>query len=150
MGERGRVFSGPRAKLLINGKVVGYVTDVNGSEEIEYLPVDVINNIYTEEFVPVAYRVSFSASLVRIVGETMKGEGFFPRLGDGSSQVLLDNILKTEDLTVIVEDNQTNSMICQLEGVKITSKSFTVTARGLVGKNLTFLAIRMRDETETA
>jgi hypothetical protein len=40
MAEKGRVFTGARARFLIQGKKVGYATNVAGSEEIQYDPVN--------------------------------------------------------------------------------------------------------------
>jgi hypothetical protein len=147
--EKGRVFTGCRARFSLDGKKVGYATNVSGSEEIQYDPVEVLDNIQVEEYVPVAYRVTFTASLVRIVGETVKSMGLFPKLST-SPEEHLKNILLNGDLVATLEDGKTKKTIMTLEQVKLASHNFTINARGLVGQDLTFVAIRMKDEAESA
>lgn len=149
MAEKGRVFTGARARLSINGKKVGFATNVAGSEEIEYQPVEVLDNIEVEEFVPVAYRVTFTASLVRIIGETIKSEGYFPTAGT-TPEEHLENILLQGDMVATIEDSKTSSIMMTLEQMKVQSRNFTVNARGIVGKDVTFVATRMKDESEVS
>jgi len=147
MAEKGRTFTGARARFSINGKKVGFATNVSGSEEIEYQPIEVLDNIEIEEFVPVAYRVTFTASMVRIIGETIKSEGFFPQAGT-SPEEHLTNILLQGDMVCTIEDSKSSRIMMTLEQVKIQSRNFTINARGVVGKDVTFVAVRMRDESE--
>lgn len=147
--EKGRVFTGARARLLLGGKKVGYATNVAGSEEIQWDPVEVLDNIQVEEHVPVAYRVTFTASLVRIVGETVKTLGYWPKQGT-SPATHLTNILLAGELSAVIEDNKTGDTIMTLEQVRLASHNFTVSARGMVGQDLTFVAIRMKDESEVS
>jgi hypothetical protein len=132
---------------MIDGKKVGYATNVAGSEEYQYDPVEVLDNIEVEEFVPVAYRVTFTASLVRIMGETIKSQGYFPQ-GGTSPADRLTNVLLQGDMVCVIEDSKTNTKMMTLEQVKMSSRNFTVNARGIVGKDVTFVAVRMRDESE--
>jgi hypothetical protein len=145
--EKGRVFTGARARFLINSKKVGYATSVAGSEEIQYDPVEVLDNIEVEEFVPTAYRVTFTAALVRIIGETIKSQGFFPK-GGTSPDERLKNILLQGDMVGVIEDSKTGSLVATVEQMKMQSRNFTVNARGIVGKDVTFVCIRMKDESE--
>ena len=147
MAEKGRVFTGARARFIYNGKKVGYATNVAGSEEIQWDPVEVLDNIQVEEHVPVAYRVTFTASLVRIVGETVKTLGWWPKQGT-SPATHLQNILLQGELSAVIEDSKTKQTIMTLEQVRLASHNFTVNARGIVGQDCTFVAIRMKDESE--
>lgn len=147
-GQKGRVFTGARARFLIDGKKVGFATNVAGSEELQLDPLELLDNIEVDEFVPVAYRVTFTASLVRIVGETIKSQGFFPKSGTSPAEHLT-NILLQGDMVCVLEDSKTSKKIMTLEQVKMASRNFTVNARGIVGKDVTFVAVRMKDESET-
>ena len=150
MSDKGRVFTGARARFSIQGRKVGYATNCAGSEEIEYQPVEVLDNIEVEEFVPTAYRVTFTASLIRIVGNTLKSEGFFPKSGQTPAEHLT-NILLQGDLVATIEDTKSPpTMIMALEQVKIQSRNFTINARGIVGKDVTFVCTRMKDESEVS
>jgi hypothetical protein len=145
--EKGRVFTGCRARFLLNGKKVGYATNCSGSEEITYDELVVLDNIETEEFVPIGYRVTFTASFARIVGETIKSLGYFPKAGT-SPEEHLTNILTQGDLVAVLQDSKTGRTVLTVEQVKVGSQNFTVNARGMVATDQTFLAIRMKDESE--
>jgi len=146
---KGAVLTGARARFSIAGVQVGYARNVTVSEEIEYQPIDVIGNIQVEEFVPVAYRVRFTASMFRIVGETLKKAGWFPKLGQSISEHLENVLLASEGrgLEATIEDTKTGETFATLEQVKVASHNYTVDARGIVGEEVEFVAIRARDET---
>lgn len=149
MSEKGRVFTGARARFMIEGKKVGYATNCSGTETITYQPMEVLGNIEVEENIPIGYEVTFNASFVKIVGRTLKSEGFFPKCGNSSDDHLL-NILLQDDIVCTLEDIKSpNNIVMTLEQVKISSRNFTVGARGIVGKDVNFVAIRMKDESET-
>lgn len=147
MGQKGRVFTGCRARFMIEGKKVGYATNVSGSEEVRYDPLEVLDNVEVEEFVPVGYTVTFTAALVRIVGETIKSQGFFPKTGV-DTETHLKNILLQGDMSAVIEDTKTGDKICTVQQMKMQSRNFTINARGMVGKDCTFVATRMLDESE--
>jgi hypothetical protein len=145
--EKGQVFTGARARLLINGVKIGWATGVSGSESITYEPIKVLDNIQVQEFVPVAYEVTLSASRVRIIGKTMKSQGFFPSVG-GSADEHLRNILTNGDLVVQVEDTITGRIYANYEQVKVSDVSWSIDAVGVTANEVTFVAIRARDESE--
>lgn len=145
--EKGRIFTGARARFSINGIKVGYARNVAIGENVDYQPVDVLDNVETEEFAPVGYSVTFTASHFRIVGETIKQLNFFPKVG-ANTEEHLQNILITGDLTATIEDTKTGKIVATVEQVKVASHNWTVDARGIVGEDMTFVAIRVRDESE--
>jgi hypothetical protein len=150
---KGNVFSGARARFKIDGVKVGYATGCSGSEEITYEPVEVLDNIEVEEYVPIAYRVTFTASRVRIIGETVKKAGWFPK-NAGNVEEHLKNILTASDkMQCTLEATRSDGTVetfMTLEQVKLTSHNWSVNARGIVGEDMTFVAVRMRDESETS
>jgi hypothetical protein len=148
VAEKGRLFTGARARFSINGVKVGYARNVAVTEEIQYDPVEVLDNIEVEEYVPVAYRVTFTASQFRIIGETVKSLGYFPNVGTNTSEHL-ENILISGDLTATVEDTKTGKLFATVEQVKVASHNWTIDARGVVGEDMTFVAVRVKDESET-
>jgi len=144
---KGKVITGARARLSINGKKVGFATNCSGNETIELQDVEVLDNIEVEELVPVSYRVEFQASQVWVEGETIKSEGYFPRTGN-SPEEHLQNILAMPDMVVTLEDSKSGALLMTLEQVKVSGKSFTLNARGIAGNDVTFRAIRMKDQSE--
>jgi len=152
MAEKGRQLTGARARFSINGVKVGYATNVSFSEEVEFQPVEVLDNIEVEEHVPIAYRVTLTASEMRIVGKTIKSDGYFPQSGS-STEEHLQNVLIMKDLTCTIEDSKIGASgkpttIMVMEQVKIQSQNVTVNARGVVGSDVSFVGVRIRDESE--
>lgn len=145
--EKGLVFTGARARLSINGKKVGWATNVSGSEEVQYDEAEVLDNIQVQEHVAVRYRASLSMSQIRIVGQTLKSQGFFPKLGANSDEHLR-NILTSGDLVATIEDNETGDILATYEQVKVASHNWSINATGIVGEDVTFVAIRVKDESE--
>ena len=138
----GNVLSGARCRVLIEGVPVMYATNVNYSEEIQYDPVEVLDLLEVAEFVPVAYRVTFSSQHVRVVTSSIKrrdGIRIFPRLQD---------ILAAPDLTAAIEDSVTGTLLANVQRVKASRYTINIGARGIVLTDVEFVAIRIQDESE--
>lgn len=133
------VWSGPRARLKINGAVVGFASGVSGSESVEYEPVDVLDLLEVREYVPVAYRSTFNAQIFRLIGNSLKAQGIFPRE---------ENILTSGDLDAALEDRVTGKTMALFQGVKCSEHSWDVSARSIVNESVSFVCIRVRDESE--
>lgn len=145
MAEKGRVLTGARARFLLGGKKVGYAQGVQVNEELEFQPIEALDNIEVEENVPIGYRVSMSAQLVRLVGASIKAAGYFPPVGK-TPQEHLTNILQQGVLTAVIEDNKKNKRVAMVEEVKVSTNNTSISARGVVGVDVNMVAIRMRDE----
>ncbi len=127
---------------MIEGVPVLYATNVNYSEEIQYDPVEVLDKLEVAEFVPVAYRVTFTSQHVRVVTNPIKnrdGIQIFPRLSD---------ILTAPDLTAAIEDNLTGNVLANIQRVKASRYTVNIGARGIVLTDVEFVAIRIEDESE--
>lgn len=147
MAEKGRMMTGARARFSLNGVKVGYARNVALSEAIDYRETETLDNIEVEEFVPVGYRVTFSASTFRVIGETLKRAGWFPATGANTDDHL-SNILVQGSMTATIEDSKTSRIIATVEQVKIASHNWTINARDIVGEDVEFVAIRVLDESE--
>lgn len=152
---KGNVFSGPRARFYIGTTVVGYATSCAGSEELQYEAVETLDHLQVIEFVPVAYRCTFTAARVRLIGNaaaehgSLRGQlGVFPKLGNSDADLLTNTLNIGDDLTCMIEDTRSGKRFMQLENVKVTTRGWAITPRGLVGEDIGFLATRMLDETE--
>lgn len=147
-----RTFSGARARFYFNGTQVAYASGCDGSEEIQMEPVEVLDNIAVKEHVPVGYRVTFNASIFRTVASgastdvapgSLKEQGIFPKFGTRG-----ERILQLTPVTVFIQDRNSGKVLYVIEGVKPTSNNFSITARGVVAQNVSFVAIKMSDESE--
>jgi hypothetical protein len=158
------VISGARSVFYIGDNKVAFASNVDVSEEITYEPVDVLDNIEVQEFVPTGYRVSFTCGIFRTIKKALKfkgpgiepspvGAGAAEREGaHGSLRVMeiypksTSEILTSGILTCKIIDRLTDTVIMTLEEAKASSMNYSVTARGIVAQNLTFVAVRVRDE----
>jgi len=80
-----------------------------------------------------------NANVFRVVGQSLKNLGIFP---------LESNILTTGDLEASIEDSVTGRVVALFQGVKAQAKSFDLAARGIVTENISFVAIRVMDESQ--
>ncbi len=133
------VFSGARAIFQIKGATVAFAGGVSGSESIDYEPVDVLDLLEVREFVPVAYRATLNAQIFRVIGQSLKQLGIFPTI---------ENILETGDLDCAVQDKISGDTMALFLGCKAQEHSFDISARGLVSENVTFVTIKMLDESQ--
>jgi len=138
-GQKG-TFSGARSVFLLNSTPVAFAAGVSGEENIDYEAVDVLSLLEVAEYVPVAYRASLNAQLFRVVGESIKKNKWMP---------LNQDILTAGDLEAAIQDVVTGNTVALFTGVKASSQSWDVTARGIVQVSVAFVAIKVIDETET-
>jgi hypothetical protein len=69
--------------------------------------------------------------------------GIFPRSTGTPSEILTNGFL-----SVSITDRLTQTTICRIEEVKATTYNFSITARGIVGTNISFNGVRMSDESQ--
>lgn len=143
---KGALFTGARARFSIQGIQVGYARNVAGSERVIYEPVNVLDNVQVEEHVPTGYEVTLTAGFFRIIGETLKKQGWFPPLGQ-TVQEHLENILLSGEMVATVEDTKTKQTFATFEQVKIAGHNWSIDARGVVAEDVEFVCIKSRDET---
>lgn len=141
----GKVFTGCRARFMLQGVKVGLATGVTVRESITYEPVKVLDNIQVEEHAPVDYEVSWTADTVRLVGTSFKTQGWAPNQG-ADPAAHLRNIIASGELTATIIDNQSGQTVANIEGVRIGETNLTIQARGIVGENVSGVAIRIRGE----
>lgn len=141
------VVTGARARFLFQGTQIGYATNFSFREGITYEEVNVLGNVQTREHVPTAYTVSWNADTVRFIGDTWKSRNQFPATGQNPDRHLL-NMINTGELVANVEDSVTGQLITQLEGCRVSEKNLTFPARGIVGENVSGVALRARNESD--
>lgn len=145
--EKRQIFTGARCRFLLDGKKVGWATGVSGSEEYMYEAIDVLDNLETEEHAIVGYRCDMACSIVGIVTQSLRSLGFMPKAGT-SPEEHLANVLALDGLGAVIEDNQTGKVIAEYFQVRTSRKDFQTAARGTMGINVQFVAIRSRDVAE--
>jgi len=133
------VFSGARAKLIINGSEIGFATGVSASEQIQMQRVDVLGNIDSQEIVPVNRVVSVQADFVRITNESLQELGIMARGGTA-------DVLNFPEITLEVYDQISDIPVWRVEGARCESRSWQVQSGSIVSVNASFQARRLYDE----
>lgn len=150
---KGNVFSGARARLTVDGVVIGYATGVSAQEVVDYEPIKVLDAIYTVEWVPTSYDVSMTFSRIRLIGDTLKGGktlSIFPQVGKNGED-LLKNVLALaqRELTAQIEDPTTGTMMAIATGIVIPRHSWSISSRGIVGEDIEVLARLLYEEADS-
>ena len=133
-------ISGARARLLIDGREVGYATGVNASEDITNVRVNVLGEIDSQEIVPTSRTVSVNCNFVRILNSSLGDQGAWVE-GD------TDAVLQFPDLTIQILDRVSGSNIWAIKGARCQTRNWTVDSGGIMSTNVSFEAIGMEDET---
>lgn len=139
---KGLVASGARVALMLDGKKLFYCYGCNWSEEVVRDPIEPIDQLEVAEHVPLAYRCTFTSQHVRTVGNPVKnlnGVKVMPRLGD---------ILTAGTLTGTVKDRVTNKVLATVKDVEFTRYDTRVANRQIVMTDVTFVCIKITDESE--
>lgn len=134
----GTGFTGPRARLLLRGRIVGYCTGIAIAEAVEYQPIDPIDSIHTVEHAEVAYRVTGTLDFVRAVNVSATEKGYWNKLQD--------MIAGQTEYTMVVQDSVTQQTLYTVLGWKPETKNFRVEGRTLAGENITFVGQVALDE----
>lgn len=137
-----KVISGARIIASIGGNIFVWGTNVSYGEEIQYEAAEVLDHLEVKEWVPVGIRVSLSAGLFRTIG-TDAGEGSVKQMGlmpknEGSP----NKILLADPMSMVMIDRVTQKEVIRIEGVKLASYNIAITPRGLLGTDVSFVAIR--------
>tara|TARA_Y100000114_G_scaffold152868_1_gene171892 strand:- start:453 stop:869 length:417 start_codon:yes stop_codon:yes gene_type:complete len=133
------VFSGARAKLIVDGAEIGFATGVSASEQIQLQRVDVLGNIDSQEIVPVGRVVSVQADFVRITNQSLNDLGIMPRGGT-------TDVINFPEITLEVYDQISDVPVWRVEGARCESRSWQVQSGSIVTANASFQARRLYDE----
>lgn len=144
---KSKVFTAPRCRVMMDGKIVGYGTNITVNVSTEWGDVDCIDSIETLEFVPLSYKVSGSIANVGLVGTTYKSMGMVARTGKDADEHLL-NLLHDNEHALVLMDKAESRNIVTIVRVKFGDHGFTVNAGAISGRNINWKAIRETDESE--
>lgn len=139
---KGLVASGARTALFLEKDKLFYCYGCNWSEEIVRDPIEPLDQLEVAEHVPLAYRCTFSSQVVRTVGNPVKnfnGVKIMPRLED---------ILTSKSLTGTVQDRVTKKNLASIKDVEFTRYDTRIANRQIVMTDVTFVCIRITDESE--
>jgi hypothetical protein len=120
---RAKVFVGARAKVLLNGNVVGLFSQCSWSLGQGKIPNFILGRYSPGEITP----VDQDAVRITLTGYRVVDSGPYKV----ANATLLKNLLTEDDFSVAILDRQTNKRIFQADGCRVLGWSSGVTARGV-------------------
>lgn len=133
-----RTLVGSRAKILINGQVVGLFTNCSWSIRQSKEPLFVLGRYSPGEIVPTAQEaVSLTLTGYRVV------EAGPYKVANAT---LLKDLLNEEDFSVAIIDRKTGQSLFTAVGCRVQGWSSGVASRGVSDIRLDIIALRGEDE----
>lgn len=133
---RGQVLHGARMWVAINGRMLGYCPNVSMNRTTNFAPVDVLDNLETEEHVPTGYTVAGSFGLIAVTDKTMIQRG---------GQVALAEVLNNPTKVFSLMDRPTDSAQWTIEGASISGDSLSIGKGQITTVSFNWVALRRRD-----
>ena len=132
-----QVSTGAKLELKIGGVTVAYANNASFTLNHNLAPIEVFNEHTVNEHAELGVTVEFSASMFRVNKKAAVALGIMPRIAD---------FLKQPELTAVIKDKVQNSVLVTITGIKITSRSGPVDARGTFTETLNMVGRVMFDE----
>lgn len=134
---RGAVSHGARHYVTINGVRVGYCAGFSMQQNVDVRPVDVLDNLLTEEHVVVGVTYSGSIEMLLIIGRSLIQAGV---------QTPIDQLLGGPIRNFAIVDRVTGKVIHALRVITFSGKSSDIRKGTLTTQRLNFMAIEAVDE----
>ena len=139
---KAKILTGARAKVLINGNVVGLFSNCTWSLNQEKVAQFILGRFSPAEITP----TSQEAVSVTLRGYRVVDSGPYKV----ANATLLKNLLQEEDFSVVILDRQTGKSIFTAVGCRVLGWSSGVAAKGVSDIELRILGLRAEDEFGTA
>jgi hypothetical protein len=127
---------------MINGQQIGYAGMCSVAQSYQQQPVNVIGSIETIQHVTTGYTVQLTFNQLRLVGTNLVTQGFIPDVGN-TPRDHIRSVVALPELTAVLEDQVTSTVVALIIGVKIESDSLNITSGGLWGEDVSCVARRM-------
>lgn len=133
-----QILTGARAKVLINGNLVGLFSNCSWSLRQEKVPNFILGRYNPAEITP----TSQEAVNITLTGYRVVDAGPYV-VADAT---LLKNLLTEEDFNVVVLDRQTGQAIFTANGCRVLGWSSGVAAKGVSDLRIEILGLVGEDE----
>jgi hypothetical protein len=118
-----KVLTGSKAALKINGVKVAFVGGVNITEEDTLTDIDVLDQLEVAELAETSHKVSFTANVFKIDGNSTTQLGISP--------TQIKDILTQPELTMELYNSVEDRVEYTISGVKWEGGSGSLDARGV-------------------
>ena len=144
------VITGAKVRFLLGDVAVGYAQAVNYNINHELVPVYGLDRLCAYEYAEVGYSCTFSVSRFRVPKDnrssTSANAGSLGSPVELGWQSKIQNMLTQGCIRAEIYDKSGEQMILKVDGVKMTSRSGTVSARDLATETLDFVGLIAYDE----
>lgn len=158
--RKGRSLHGGRALFFIHTpdgvREMGYGGGVEAEDMIIFEEAVVLGKMKVQEHIPVGYHVTrFTCQRIRLLSDGLTGDSgegalpaIFPRHGNNDAE-FLNNLLAQDEIFCTLQDVSTGIVFATLEDVKVAGRALNVVPRRLVLEDISFVAVAIKDETES-
>lgn len=135
---KGSTVHGARVYMTINGQRVGYIKSFSASQQVNQGDVEVLDNILTEEHVPLGITYSGNIERMMLVGSSLIRAGL---------NVSLDNIFARGAENVQIVDRPSGGrVLLNIQRIAFTGNNFSISKGVLTANQVSFKAIKVADE----
>ena len=147
--EPRRAFTSTRARLTVNGTVLGWVNDFSASESFGNVPIRVFGDAAVQIFETVAYNVNGSFGYMHILTEPLNkvngGKTWFPLDWYGNREEENRKIIDYLPGTIELLDWYTNKTVLRIQGFKPEGRVFRLSEGAITMVNATFVATTLTE-----
>lgn len=144
------VITAPRCRIQIDGKTIGYGSNVAVNVAYDVQDVTAIDSLEVIEHAVTGYTVTGTIGMIGIRGRSVKSLGLFPKVGKDADEHLLNVILQKESVLTLMDKATPPKNLRTITRVIFASHGWNLAAGGLVGIDVEWRAIRETDETEAS
>ena len=138
---KAKVFHGARAKLVVDGKVVGLFSNCSWGVAYDSHAIHILGRFSPAEIVLTGQdAINVSATGFRLIDNGPHIDAKVPKLQD---------LLNHEDISLSLIDRQTGKNILNIVGVRPTGYSSNVSSRGITEMTVNFMGTIASDESGT-
>lgn len=118
-------FSAPMALVYAKEKLVGWATDIQGTERRTNVPVNPLGTVYTQQFCTTLVQVSMSVGKVFIREESLSAMNVFIQ---GTS----DQIVLEAEFNFVLYDKIKDKPIFEVRGAKAAGRTYSLQRGGIM------------------
>ena len=132
------VITGARVVFTINNVTIAAASNCSYVWRHNLETIEAIDELEVVEHAELGSTIEFTCDTFRIAGKGVIALGLMPRLRE---------LLEQPELVATFKDKITNTILLQVTGIKMTSRTGTIPARGPFTESLSFVARSVKDES---
>jgi len=147
--EPRRAFTSTRARVSVNGTIIGWVNDFSASESFGNVPIRVFGDAAVQLFETVAYNVNGSFGYMHILTEPLNsiggGRTWFPLDWYGNREEENRKIIDYVPGTIDLLDWYSGITVLSIQGFKPEGRVFRLSEGAITMVNATFVATTLTE-----